>query len=116
MCSARIAANEGAGSYERHRPEKMLLYQKIDEYYRQFLSLMEQHGCAIPRYVQREFDEYLECGRLEHGFFPCAARAVIISAWRLSVVPPKVGALRRATRNFSQLCQTRGARLHGCRR
>ncbi len=34
----------------------------------QFLLLMEQQGRFIPGYVQREFDDYLKCGRLEYGF------------------------------------------------
>ena len=29
---------------------------------------MEQQGRSIPLYVQSEFDDYLQCGRLEHGF------------------------------------------------
>ena len=68
MCSARTATNEGARPYERHRPENTLPYQIIDEYYPHFLALMEQQGCSIPLYVQSEFDDYLQCGRLEHGF------------------------------------------------
>ena len=68
MCSARNAASDGAPRYERHQPEKTLLYQVIDEYYPQFQAHMERQGRALPLYVQREFDDYLECGRLEHGF------------------------------------------------
>ncbi len=29
---------------------------------------MDAQGRALPRYVRREFDEYLKCGRLEYGF------------------------------------------------
>ena len=68
MCSARIAAGERAPRYERHQPEKTLLYQIIDEYYPQFLAHMERQGLSLPVYVQREFDDYLECGRLDRGF------------------------------------------------
>ncbi len=68
MCSASIAANEGARRYERYQPEKTLLYQIIDEYYQHFPALMEQQGRSIPLYMQSEFDDYLQCGLLEHSF------------------------------------------------
>ena len=29
---------------------------------------MAEQGRELPRYVQREFEDYLRCGRLEHGF------------------------------------------------
>lgn len=32
------------------------------------LGLMTAQGRALPAYVQREFEDYLRCGRLEHGF------------------------------------------------
>ncbi len=34
-----------------------------------FVAFMNGPGWrALPRHVQKEFDEYLKCGRLEHGF------------------------------------------------
>jgi hypothetical protein len=59
---------EGAAHYVRHRPERMLLYQLVEEYYPAFVSAMAAQGTALPGYVQREFEDYLRCGRLEHGF------------------------------------------------
>jgi hypothetical protein len=53
--------------YERHRPEQTLLHQIIEEYYPAFLDLMSAQGRTLPAYVQREFEDYLRCGRLEHG-------------------------------------------------
>ena len=29
---------------------------------------LASHGKFLPAYVTKEFDEYLKCGRLEHGF------------------------------------------------
>jgi hypothetical protein len=55
-------------SHERHRPEKTLLYRIIDRYYPEFLAYMAEQGRSLPYHVQKEFDEYLKCGRLEHGF------------------------------------------------
>jgi hypothetical protein len=65
---ACYARGQGARRYERHQPEKTLLYQIIKEYYPQFLTHMERQGRSLPLYVRREFDDYLECGLLEHGF------------------------------------------------
>jgi ribosomal protein S27E len=66
-----VARNVGPGitqGYVRHRPENTQLYQIIDKYHPDFqLSLAEQDK-RLPRYVEREFDEFLRCGRLEYGF------------------------------------------------
>lgn len=57
-----------AGVYVRHRPEKTLLYQIIGEYWPEFQAELSSHGKQLPLNVTKEFDEYLKCGRLEHGF------------------------------------------------
>jgi len=54
--------------YERHKPEQTLLYQIIEHHYPAFSSLMEQQGRPLPFHVKKEFDDFLKCGRLEHGF------------------------------------------------
>lgn len=54
--------------YTRHQPEKTLLYQVIEESYPKFLSHVAESDKTLPQYVQNEFEEYLKCGRLEHGF------------------------------------------------
>lgn len=58
----------GHTTYERHRPEQTLLYQIIERYWPEFQSHLSETGRCLPRHVTREFDEYLECGRLENGF------------------------------------------------
>jgi len=55
-------------SHERHRPEKTLLYRIIDRYYPKFRSFLAEQGRSLPYHLQKEFDKYLKCGRLEHGF------------------------------------------------
>ncbi len=59
---------DSAGYYERRRPDRTLLYQIIEQHYPVFSALMAEQGRALPGYVQREFEDYLRCGRLEHGF------------------------------------------------
>ena len=54
--------------YVRHRPETTLLYQIVREYWPEFQAELASHGKMLPAYVKKEFDEYLKCGRLEHGF------------------------------------------------
>ena len=56
-----------AGSYQRHRPEQTLLYQIVERYYPVFTTHLAGRGIELPGYVQREFEDYLRCGRLEHG-------------------------------------------------
>jgi len=57
-----------AAAYVRHRPETTLLYQIVQEYWPEFQAELSSHGKTLPTYVTKEFDEYLKCGRLEHGF------------------------------------------------
>jgi hypothetical protein len=64
----RQAKLNRAGVYARHRPETTLLYQIIQEYWPGFQAELANHGKYLPTYVTKEFDEYLKCGRLEHGF------------------------------------------------
>ena len=51
-----------------HRPESTLLYQIIQEYWPEFQAELASHGKYLPAFVTNEFDHYLKCGRLEHGF------------------------------------------------
>ncbi len=54
--------------YRRHKPEETPLYPIIEQHLPQFLEHLAEHGSHLPRFVTREFDDYLACGRLEHGF------------------------------------------------
>jgi hypothetical protein len=60
--------DEDASRYQRHRPEQTLLYQIVEQHYPAFTAHLAERGRELPGYVQREFDDYLKCGRLEHGF------------------------------------------------
>ncbi|MGH8310673.1 MAG: hypothetical protein ACRETX_12880 [Steroidobacteraceae bacterium] len=55
-------------AYARHRPEQTLLYQIIEQHYPAFLAQRAAEERPLPGYVQREFGQYLKCGRLEYGF------------------------------------------------
>lgn len=58
----------GAPLSARHRPEHTLLYQLVQDYYPAFKAHLAAPGAEPPAYVEREFWDHLECGRLEHGF------------------------------------------------
>ncbi len=55
-------------TYERHRPEQTLLYQLIEKHYPALIEQLDAQGKSLPLYVHQEFEGYLKCGRLEHGF------------------------------------------------
>ena len=52
----------------RHSPERTLLYQLIEKYYPVFEAQCALENRVLPDYVRQEFEDYLKCGRLEHGF------------------------------------------------
>lgn len=54
--------------YARHAPERTLLYALVEAHYPVFIARLDAEDRALPEYVREEFDEYLRCGVLEHGF------------------------------------------------
>jgi ribosomal protein S27E len=93
-------ASQGVGApvYERHRPERTLLYQLIQEYYPAHLVAQ---GMALPGYVEREFEDYLKCGRLEHGFLrvrcdTCHVEHLVAFSCKRRGFCPSCGARRMA--------------------
>nr|WP_229333576.1 transposase zinc-binding domain-containing protein [Glaciecola sp. MH2013] len=54
--------------YQRHRPEQTLLYQLVECNYPDFQAHLSHQGKSLPHHVEKEFDEFLKCGRLENGF------------------------------------------------
>ena len=62
---------------------------------------MEQQGRSIPLYVQREFDDYLKCGRLEYGFLRvrcegCHHEHLVAFSCKRRGICPSCGATRMA--------------------
>ncbi|MCZ6619090.1 MAG: transposase zinc-binding domain-containing protein, partial [Gammaproteobacteria bacterium] len=58
----------GLVRYRRQKPEETSLYPIIERHLPRFLNLLSEHDSQLPRFVTQEFDDYLACGRLEHGF------------------------------------------------
>ena len=55
--------------YERHRPEQTTLYRLVQQHAGSFIAHTEgSTGSELPRFIKNEFDAFLECGILAHGF------------------------------------------------
>jgi hypothetical protein len=63
-CSVAASAND----YEPHRPDEARFLQIIEQHYPLFSALRAEQGRKRPAYVRREFEAFLRCGRLKHGF------------------------------------------------
>jgi len=98
----------GPVRYERYRPEATLLYQLVEHHYPDFLAALGERDRSLPLYVEKEFEAYLKCGRLEHGFLrvrctTCYAELLVdevlprepIRHWVLSVPFPLRFLIRR---------------------
>ena len=54
---------------ERHRPEQTTLYRLVQQHAATFIAQAEgAAGVDLPQFVKDEFDAFLECGILAHGF------------------------------------------------
>ena len=101
MLLARNAGKGAAPDYQRHQPEQTLLYQIIEEYYPEFQASLEANGRTLPRYVQREFEDFLTCGRLEFGFMrvrceDCKYERLVAFSCKRRGFCPSFGARRMA--------------------
>ncbi len=56
--------------YQRHRPEETTLYRVVQAHLNTFLAFVdtETGGSGLPTFVTDEFDAFLSCGILAHGF------------------------------------------------
>ena len=91
----------GAYRYQRHPPENDLLYRIVERHYPEFTAYLAEQGVILPRYVQREFEDYLKCGLLEHGFLRvqcdnCHAEHLVAFSCKCRGFCPSCGARRMA--------------------
>jgi hypothetical protein len=54
--------------YTRRSPESTLLYKVVQENLRSFEDLCREEGKHLPGHVTKEFEAFLKCGVLAHGF------------------------------------------------
>ena len=55
-------------AYRRRQPEGTVLYEAVRDNLATLLAEASEVGRGLPRYVERDFAKYLECGVLAHGF------------------------------------------------
>jgi hypothetical protein len=67
--AGRIGSGEGKAHYKRHEPESTALYKIVSENLESFLRYTREHyRKPLPKYVEREFRRFVECGILSFGF------------------------------------------------
>ena len=104
MASARAAPRRAPPfidppGYARHRPEETLLYQLVEAHYPAFRAAREAVGRPLPKHVQEEFEAYVKCGRLVHGFLrvkceDCHAEKLVAFSCKGRAICPSCGARR----------------------
>jgi len=70
---------------------------------------MAAQGRPLPEYVQREFEDYLKCGRLEHGFLrvrctSCHQEHLVAFSWPLLRIPAPAAFVNPFTSQAAGLC------------
>ncbi len=63
-CAKGALMAPAVATYQPRDPSKTVLYQVIVEHLETFLASLDDDPDAkgLPAYVQREFDDYLQCG------------------------------------------------------
>jgi hypothetical protein len=81
---ARARAAASRGGYQRHEPEKTILYQIVAQNLETFLEEVRNHyEKPLPSYVVKELRDFLDCGLLVRGFL----KAVCTTCGRTLLVP-----------------------------
>jgi hypothetical protein len=55
-------------NYQRHQPERTVLHQLLQDHWPLLKQHLAEADIYLPRFVENDFDGYLRCGLLEHGF------------------------------------------------
>ena len=86
--------------YNRHRPEESTLYKLVQQNWLTFQRQVEQDtGRPLPDFVIKEFEEYLRCGILAHGFLRlrcegCRSESLVAFSCKRRGICPSCGARR----------------------
>ena len=102
MASTPLHSSSPAVSCQRHQPEKTLLYKLIQENLFSFYHQIEnEQEKQLPHYVKKEFEEFLKCGLLAHGFLrfqceSCKQEKLVAFSCKRRGFCPSCGARRMA--------------------
>ena len=64
----QLSFAELQGQYKARCPEQTVLYKAVAANYRTLEAMAEQGDKHLPKHVSREFEAFLKCGVLAHGF------------------------------------------------
>ncbi len=59
---------EAAFEYQPRRPEGSVLYRVVAENLESFLARQQDRGRVVPKFVENDLRDFLDCGILERGF------------------------------------------------
>ncbi len=96
------------GHYQRRQPEQTILYQLVQEHVETFFAQVESEtATGLPDFVKDEFEAFLECGILAHGFLrlrctDCAHEKLVAFSCKRRGFCPACGA-RRMTETAAHL-------------
>ena len=86
--------------YQRRRPEETTLYRLVQEHGQTFFAQVESEtATALPEFVKDEFEAFLQCGILAHGFLrlrcaDCAHEKLVAFSCKRRGFCPACGARR----------------------
>ena len=102
------AGHRAAFHYERRRPEETTLYQVVQEQLETFLAQVEaKTGAGLPEFIKAEFEAYLECGILAHGFLRLRCAGCAHEKLVAFSCPPRGLPAGRKRRGFCPSCGAR---------
>lgn len=96
-----FAAAPPTPRYAHHAPERKLLYALVQAHCPDFLERLALEDRTVPECVREEFNEYLRCGVLDHGFLRvacehCHAERLVAFSCKKRGFCPSCGARRMA--------------------
>lgn len=68
MSVCQRSSDNSRATYEKHQPEKILLYRVIAKHIKTFFKKCEESGHPAPNFIRKEFEAFLRCGVLAYGF------------------------------------------------
>ena len=105
--AAQLVPARTSVHYERRHPEETTLYRLVQEHAETFFAHIEaETGASLPQFVKDEFDDFLDCGILAHGFLrlrcgDCGHEKLVAFSCKRRGFCPSCGARRRAPRTWS---------------
>ena len=97
------ATSANPARHQRHRPEETTLYRIVQSHLNTFLAFVDTQtgGSGLPTFVTDEFDAFLACGILAHGFLRlrcdgCKEEKLVAFSCKRRGICPSCGTRRMA--------------------